>query len=277
MQQGFGSMTARTANRSKRFLFCGLLLGSLCLWLLPHHTTRPLQTGFRSVFQWPLRVGQGLPSLAAASSRKGATLTDAEGHALQAKVTALENQLATLKADLASVQALSEQLAGIRMQSGWERTALVHADAIMRWSPDLWVINRGHRDGLREGLFAISDNAVVGRLSETGRDEARLVLITHKESSIPTYIQPCDAVGKLDGLGNGQMRMRVRRSYDVQVGNTIHVSKLPGLVDVPLVVGRVVGVQRDDEYPTLWNVTVEPAASLQDIKGVSVVRLASES
>jgi rod shape-determining protein MreC len=266
-------MTAQAAQPGKRSLFMGLAVMSLALLMLPDRLTSPMQSGFRRIFRLPLLAGQGLPTLAATSQHQQVP-SDTDWQSLQNKIRALENHVATLEADLQVERSRVESLSGLRQFTGWDRTALIHANALMSLGPGELVINRGQQDGVITGLYAIADNAIVGQITQSSAIESRLRLVHHSESALPVYVKPSNAVAMLVGDGRGGMHLKnVRRQLKIEVGDTVHTRTVPGVLDVPIIVGRVAQVTQDDEQPTLWAIAVEPVARLQDLRAVSVVRL----
>ena len=274
-------MTARpTIKRSRKILFSSWFLAGCCLLLLPDQWTDSFQFIFRRAFHAPLQFGYGLPSLA--SPRTESLDLDPVYHAdlarLQQENRELQNHLLTLRAELADLATRFDTLAGIPRQSGWERMARVSADAVMALSPGHLVINRGRRDGLQEGLYAIVDNAVVGRLVQVGSFESELLLTTHAKCSVSAFIQPQRTdtedsrpiLGKLDGTGDGRMRMRVRGRSEIRVGDPVHIGR-QRFLEIPIIVGYVTEYRLDKDEPLMREVLVEPAASQESIRGVFVL------
>jgi len=52
------------------------------------------------------------------------------------------------------------------------------------------LLNVGSRDGVRDGWAAMDGIGLVGRISGTGRNTARVILLTDAASSVPALIQP---------------------------------------------------------------------------------------
>lgn len=52
------------------------------------------------------------------------------------------------------------------------------------------LLNVGSRDGVRDGWAAMDGIGLVGRISGTGRNTARVILLTDAASSVPATIQP---------------------------------------------------------------------------------------
>jgi cell shape-determining protein MreC len=272
-------MKAKPNRVSKKVLFSGLLLSGCCLLLLDQRVTYPVQSSVRRLFHWPLRLGQGLPSLAAPAPPSPAG--GIPGHLYQdqqARILHLENNIATLRAALAVERQHVAALSGLRQTFGLEDSDLVYASALVDVSPGQWIINRGSRDGVYEGLYALADEAAIGQIIQVGPHEATLLLATHPSSSIAAFLAPevpyeaGEAIGKLDGLGNGMMRMRIRRSFDdIKAGTPVHIRQQPGILDIPFLIGRVSQVRIDQQDPVLYEVLVTPAARLDRVTGVSVV------
>lgn len=252
---------------------------------MPHQLTDPLQYIFRRAFRVPLQFGYGLPSLAApkAESIHVDPAFQAELERAQQENRELKNHLATLEAELAERAERIKTLSHIRQQSGWDRMTLVPADTVMSLGPGHLVINRGLRDGLQKGLYAIVDNAIVGRLVQVGTFESELMLITHPKCVMEALIlwdrgdtqerQPI--VGKLDGTGDGRMRMRINGRSDVRVGDPVHIRR-HRFLDIPVIVGRISDYAEAKDEPLLLEVLVDPVTPLTNVQGVCVLCFAGE-
>jgi rod shape-determining protein MreC len=61
------------------------------------------------------------------------------------------------------------------------------------------LLNVGARDGVRDGWAAMDGIGLVGRISGTGQDTARVILLTDAASSIPATIQPSGQTALIAG------------------------------------------------------------------------------
>ena len=61
------------------------------------------------------------------------------------------------------------------------------------------LLNVGARDGIRDGWAAMDGIGLVGRISGTGRETARVILLTDAASSVPATIQPSGQTALIAG------------------------------------------------------------------------------
>jgi len=58
---------------------------------------------------------------------------------------------------------------------------------------------------------------------------------------------------------------------EVEVGMGVMASKKPGFLDKPMLVGKVVKLDKNSESPLLWDLTVQPICDLEKLTSVTVV------
>lgn len=67
----------------------------------------------------------------------------------------------------------------------------------------------GRSDGVVPGMPVTSERGVVGRVLETGRNSARVLLLTDSESVLPVRRAKDDVVAFAEGRGDGLLRVRL--------------------------------------------------------------------
>lgn len=67
----------------------------------------------------------------------------------------------------------------------------------------------GRSDGVVPGMPVTSERGVIGRVLETGRNSARVLLLTDSESVLPVRRATDDVVAFAEGRGNGLLRVRL--------------------------------------------------------------------
>ncbi len=70
-------------------------------------------------------------------------------------------------------------------------------------------LSAGGNDGVRPGMPVISDRGVIGRVLETGRTSARVLLLTDSESVLPVRRAKDDVIAFAEGRGDGLLRIRL--------------------------------------------------------------------
>jgi rod shape-determining protein MreC len=67
----------------------------------------------------------------------------------------------------------------------------------------------GRSDGVKPGMPVVSERGVIGRVLETGRSSARVLLLTDNESVLPVRRAKGDVVAFAEGRGDGLLRVRL--------------------------------------------------------------------
>ena len=70
-------------------------------------------------------------------------------------------------------------------------------------------IDAGAREGVAAGMPVLSERGVIGRVLETGRNSARVLLLTDSESVLPVRRAKDDVIAFAEGRGDGLLRIRL--------------------------------------------------------------------
>jgi rod shape-determining protein MreC len=70
-------------------------------------------------------------------------------------------------------------------------------------------LGAGRSDGVMPGMPVLSERGVIGRVLETGRNSARVLLLTDSESVLPVRRAKGDVVAFAEGRGDGLLRVRL--------------------------------------------------------------------
>jgi len=134
------------------------------------------------------------------------------------------------------------------------------------------VINRGENDGLAEGQFVLGDNSVVGTISDVSSRTACVKLFTDPTSRIAVKIAELNVERLMQGSGNNSAKVQlVSIKHKVKTGDIVYAGKNPGFLDAPMIIGTVAQCKRDDENPSLWDITVKPACDIEGLNDVAVI------
>jgi cell shape-determining protein MreC len=246
-------------------LFVWCILASFIVLLSPQNLTNKFQFAFTYVFRWPLTIGRNI-SLSAA---KRQPLRDQDIVTREQHDRAL-NHIANLAQRLEDVYEEKEKLAKIRTNPAWERAGFVQADVITVSVDNLrgeLIINRGREDHLEKDFFVLADNSIIGTISQVAARTARIRLFTDPGSNTKVRI---DGTNKLmKGCGNNQATVRMLKQK-IGLGEEIIASKIPGFLDTPTIIGKVVRCEHNDQ-PLLWDITVEPVCNIQKIESLHVI------
>lgn len=138
------------------------------------------------------------------------------------------------------------------------------------WAENL-VIDKGFKDGVREGMAALADGAVIGKVTAAGQSNARISLITDPEIRVPVVIQRSRAGGLLYGIARGRAIIKfIPKNADIKAGDLIVTSGISGVYPKGFLVGKVLDVK--EELNKLYQFAlVEPAADSTSIEEVLVI------
>ena len=70
-------------------------------------------------------------------------------------------------------------------------------------------ISAGANDGVQPGMPVVSERGVIGRVLETGRNSARVLLLTDSESVLPVRRAADNVIAFAEGRGDGLLRIRL--------------------------------------------------------------------
>jgi rod shape-determining protein MreC len=177
---------------------------------------------------------------------------------LQSQVARLEAEVVTLRDQSAEVDVLRALLGTARQQP--ENQYLV-AHVIGRdTSPFLHylILDQGSDSGIRRGMPVVSQNGLVGRISEVSSNASKVQLIIDPDSSINARVQESRAEGILVGQSSGGLEMTyISQDASIKAGDIVVSSGLGGTFPPEILIGRVVSVHRRD-YEFYQTAVIEP-------------------
>ncbi len=76
----------------------------------------------------------------------------------------------------------------------------------------------------------------------------------------------------MQGRGKNQAKIQLLPlKHKVKTGDKVFAGKKPGLLDTPMIAGAVTQCKRDDQNPSLWDITVEPLCELERLNSIAVI------
>ncbi len=170
---------------------------------------------------------------------------------LSRSVRLLENKNAQLEARLADLQGVREENDLLRRQMDLlprEKFHLVMANVVSHTTDgvsDALIINRGSRDGLRDGLPVIIDEGVVvGKVSKVSELTATIMLVTDAEFRLAALVQGGDAQGLVHGEKGIDISLEeVPRNKKINVGDKVITSGVDGVFPPDLYVGVIRSIE----------------------------------
>lgn len=261
-------MPRKDLRISRRMLLTWFMLGGFILLFAPQRWTDQLQFTFDRIFSWPLSMGRNIsltarmPPVNIVSRRE---------------YNQLQNHLAnvTKQRDLAYEEI--KKLSGLSSKFPLGNAKLVLA-GIIRASIDEsyneFVINRGANQGLAKGRFVLGDNSIIGTISDVSAHRAKVKLITNTTSKIPVTIAQANVPGLLEGTGSNSAKIPlIPLKHKIKVGDIVYARQEPGLLDAPIIIGRIAECKKGDDDPLLWDITVEPVCDIERLKDVAVITM----
>ena len=140
------------------------------------------------------------------------------------------------------------------------------------------ILGSGSNDGIKVGHIVVSDQGVVGRVSEVGPDYSKVLLVTDPASAVSALIQGSRATGIVRGQYGDTLIMEwILQTEQVEVGDVVITAglsvgnELRSLYPKGLVVGKVVALDRA-ENSAYKRAIVLPAVDLRRLEHVLVVK-----
>lgn len=133
------------------------------------------------------------------------------------------------------------------------------------------IIDRGDRDGIREGMAVVSLNGVAGQVIKTGATSAKVLLLTDNASAMAATIQRSRARGVVKGKGSELCSLEyVSRTDDVKIGDVVVTSGIGGVFPKGIPIGEVTMVKKG-EYGIFQTITIRPAVNLSRMEELLVI------
>ncbi len=134
------------------------------------------------------------------------------------------------------------------------------------------VLNRGSLDGLKKDMVVLDKKGrLVGRVIDpVSLKQARVQLITDKESGVGVLSERQRVVGVLTGYAEGKCLMKyvLRTNKGIEEGEEVRTSGFEGIYPAEIPVGKIISVTED---ATLFKkIIVEPYFDFSDLDEVAV-------
>ncbi len=205
----------------------------------------------------------------------------------------MQAEVHRLRADALELHGLREENKALRRQLNYRSRAdadLVACRVIARGDMTGWWrtlrINRGAADGIQRAMAVVSERGLVGRIEQTSRYTADVLLISDGSSRVSVRVMPSGTPGILEGAApNLKRRERPHvllpvSTFDVNFlslrdeireNDTVETSGLGGVFPAGLAVGTVARI-REDPSGLYRRAEIVPAADFQRLETLYVVR-----
>ncbi len=130
-------------------------------------------------------------------------------------------------------------------------------------------LDRGERDGIRHNMGVITPDGVVGKIIESYRDTAQVLLLTDKDSGVGAMLSESRIQSPVGGTGEPLLSMKYIPTDDkVNVGEQVVTSGMDRIFPRDLPVGTVAEIKTGRPFQ---QVRVRPAANLARLEEVIVL------
>lgn len=130
-------------------------------------------------------------------------------------------------------------------------------------------LDRGERDGIRKNMGVITPDGVVGKVIESYRDTAQVLLLTDKESGVGAMLADSRIQGPVGGTGEPLLRMKyVSNDDEVNTGDRVVTSGMDRIFPRDLPVGTIADIKAGNPFK---QIRVRPAANLERLEEVFVL------
>ena len=260
-------MARKHIKVSRAMLFTWFMLAGLILLIAPQKLTSKFQFAFARIFQLPLSVTRTL-SINAGKQQSAPDVVSRDQY------NQLQNHLANVRAQLEIEHKKVELLTGMldRLPLEGAKTVIAYViTASTESTKNQIVINRGEKDGLAVGQFALGDNSVIGKVSEVDARFAWIKLLSDPGLKIPVKISGLGADYILSGNGTSAKIRLITTKTKIETGQEVYAAKQPGILDTPVILGKIGEYKEDQDDPLLWDITVEPVCNIEKLKTVVVI------
>ena len=160
--------------------------------------------------------------------------------------------------------------------------------SVISRNPDGWIdqviIDRGSSDGLERGMSVMSNNGLIGRVSDVNPTSSKVTLLsTTDTTSTLTSTQIVQEDETIFGVLMGYDTERellimgqVTSESSIEVGQEVVTSGLGGVVPKGLLVGTVAEVSLDG-YGLGQQIYIDPATDFKDIQFVTIINRLEEN
>ena len=133
-------------------------------------------------------------------------------------------------------------------------------------------IDRGEGDGVVRGAAVLAPQGVVGQVFLVSRHAARVLLVSDHNSGIDAFVQRTRARGIVQGTVDAGCALKyVKRTEDVQVGDTLVTSGLDGIFPKGMPIGRVTAIDKRGQG-LFQSADVAPRVDFDQLEEVLVTR-----
>jgi rod shape-determining protein MreC len=130
-------------------------------------------------------------------------------------------------------------------------------------------LDRGERDGIRRNMGVITPDGVVGKVIESYKDTAQVLLLTDKDSGVGAMLVESRIQSPVGGTGEPLLLMKyIPNDDNVNPGERVVTSGTDRIFPRDLPVGTIADIKAGNPFKLI---RVKPAASLERLEEVFVL------
>jgi cell shape-determining protein MreC len=281
-------------------------------FILPRRWTAPLISLVQVLVPFQDATRTALDASFGGSEPAGEPIAAAEHEALLREKQALEHQVAALSVQISDLQIENSILKTIRShgtddQPIWTRGRLIPArvvsEDLLAWRDsrltnagtlrgvrpgapvcsNCFDIERGRRDGLRDGMAVLLSEVLVGYVDSVGTHTSQVRLLSDPDTEmrvrtgrfVGDRFEPSELVFWLTGKGRGLTEIRDVRREDaengaVRVGDVVLADPSASAAPAAMTIGRISQARTDRRNPLLCILTVKSTVDERSLRRVYV-------
>jgi rod shape-determining protein MreC len=148
--------------------------------------------------------------------------------------------------------------------SGSERSRIIYID-------------RGHKDGIERNMAVITPDGIVGKIKDVFPRSSQVLLINDRESGAGVVLEKSRLQGVLRGNEQGELQITdIMSDENVHSGEPVVTSGGDSIYPRGLPVGTVMNAATDHESEPFLRIGIRPAAKLDQLEDVLVIKETAE-
>ncbi len=139
----------------------------------------------------------------------------------------------------------------------------------------VYTLSKGTLHGIEVNMPIITEEGLVGHITEVGATWSKAVLLTETASAVGGFVERSGVLGVVEGTyelrTEGVCRMvYIEPDSDIRVGDKVVSSGIGGVYPRGLMIGKITRIEMDEASRTL-TATVEPAADLDSVAKLMII------
>ncbi|MFH1129603.1 MAG: rod shape-determining protein MreC [Patescibacteria group bacterium] len=137
-----------------------------------------------------------------------------------------------------------------------------------------WIlINRGSNNGIKEGMMAISpEKALVGRITEVLEGFSKIMLISHKDSTVSAMLESSRIEGLVKRSDKGGLFMDfIPNTEKIEINEKIITSGMDNLYPRGIIVGTIESIDPSDNQ-IFQKIIISPAINFSKLENVIIIK-----